>query len=808
MTKAKRLGIAIPAIIIVALIICFMLPMIVSTASPESVNTFTFTDTGITATDETGSGYKISGTSLTINEGGTYTVTGSCGDGSVTVKKGTTGVTLVLDDLSLSSSTSAPLSINKTSEATVYISGKVTLTDSENPEDENSDDEEVADAFDGAAIKVKSGASLAIKGDGTLIADGQSCKNGIKGAATSKIEIEDGVTIIVKAANNGIASDGEVIISGGNIDVTAENDGIKSEPDEDDAESKGEISISGGKIKITSGGDAVQASGALNISGGAFDIITFGGYNNNKALGDDSAKGLKSDTAVNISGGTFEINSADDAVHSDGSVTITGGKLNIKSGDDGLHADYDLIIGTKGSESGPEINIETSCEGFEGAKVVLYSGSGSITASDDGINAANSDLADYEIAIYFYGGDWYVNAAGDGLDAGGNGGNRTTNDIYLYGGKVEVYGSTNGGNSALDFDGTCTYEGGTLLAVGVGEMAQQPTSGVYVSFGAQGGFGSRGGFGGNQTSSQSGSFTINNGSKIEIKNASGKTLYTATGIKYANNVVFASEDIAQGESYSLYIDGSLAATAEAVTGSGQGSFGGFGGNGQGGFPGGNGRNGGFPGESGDENFGGMPGDRQNGEFRDGRQNGGFSGGKKLPFDDVKDGEWYEDYVRFSYERGIMNGVSDSLFDPDGGLTRAMLVQILYNLEGKPSIGNKVSFPDVKNGEWYEDAAAWAKENGITRGYEDGTFGADDMVTRAQAVTMLMNYAKIKGYDTEGAAELDYGDADKVPSWAAEPMRWAVGSGVINGDGGLLRPSDGASRAETAAIMTRFLGNVR
>lgn len=114
-----------------------------------------------------------------ISEAGTYIVTGTCKSGNITVKKGTTGVVLILKDLNLTSTTGATVSINKGAEAKIIIEGTVILTDSENPEDENSTDTEVADAFDGAAIKVKDGANVYMCGTGTLVINGE-CKNGIK----------------------------------------------------------------------------------------------------------------------------------------------------------------------------------------------------------------------------------------------------------------------------------------------------------------------------------------------------------------------------------------------------------------------------------------------------------------------------------------------------------------------------------------------------------------------------------------------------------------------------------------------------
>ena len=405
-------------------------------ASASEAVTFTFTDNGVTASP-TGSGYKISGTALTIQEAGSYVVTGSCADGSITVKKETTGVALTLRDLTLASTTTAPLSCNKATETTLTVSGTVTLTDKESLANEDSDD------FGGAAIKVKSGAALVIKGDGTLTADGASCKNGIKGASAASVTVQDKVKLTVKAANNGLASDGTVFIDGGAVTVTATGDGIKSNPEDTDADSAGTVVINAGTVKINAGddgvqakngvsvfggtlditsvgngiasdgdititdgkitinatgagGDGIQTAANLAISGGTFDITTFGGYTKVSALGDNSAKGLKASSDVDaptnkltISGGVFTLNTADDAIHSDCDITITGGQFTIYTGDDGAHADSVLTLGESGGKNPVlQLSVLSSYEGLEGTTVNILSGCYDVTTSDDGINAA------------------------------------------------------------------------------------------------------------------------------------------------------------------------------------------------------------------------------------------------------------------------------------------------------------------------------------------------------------------------------------------------------------------------------------
>ena len=421
-----------------------------ATGSAEPDNAFTFTNTGVSAA-QSGDGYEIDGTALTVTAAGEYVVTGTCANGSISVAKDVTGVTLTLRDLSLTSTETAPLILKSSASATLNVSGNVTLSDRENPNNETSDDPDVADAFEGAAIKLKKQASLIIKGDGALTADGSACKNGIKGGAGASVTVRGGVTLIVTAKNNGIASDGNVTFDGGKTTVTSGGDAIKSEPDADDEASAGTVlfnfgsvsadagddgvqatngvEILGGSLEITSvgdgiqsggditvtdgditikttgaGGDGIQTAANLNISGGAFDITTFGGYQNVRTLGDNSAKGLKASSdadeptnEIKISGGTFRLNTADDAIHSDYDVTITGGQFTITTGDDGAHADSTLTLGTSGGvDAALRMTVVSSYEGLEGSVVNILSGCYDVTASDDGINAAGGSASGYD----------------------------------------------------------------------------------------------------------------------------------------------------------------------------------------------------------------------------------------------------------------------------------------------------------------------------------------------------------------------------------------------------------------------------
>lgn len=297
-----------------------------SAEEPSAIVTTDVENTAAALTADEAGAQKIvmseSNAQVKIESAGTYLISGSCSDGNIAVKKGTTGVVLILQDLDLTSTTGATLSCNKGSEVKIIVRGDVKLTDAEDPADEESADTEVADA--------------------------SSCKNGIKvGDADTPCFVIDG-------------------------DLT---------------------------INITAANDAVN-----------------GGYD----------------------------------------VTILSGTLNIKAGDDALHADRILTLG-KEDGTGPVINITQSKEGLEGTVVNMFGGEGIVTASDDAVNAANSDgtySSEMAFSINITGGTWSVNSNGDGLDSNGN--------INITGGSTTIRSASNGGEAGLDYLGSLYVADGTL----------------------------------------------------------------------------------------------------------------------------------------------------------------------------------------------------------------------------------------------------------------------------------------------------------------------------------------------------------
>ena len=182
----------------------------------------------------------------------------------------------------------------------------------------------------------------------------------------------------------------------------------------------------------------------------------------------------------------------------------------------------------------------------------------------------------------------------------------------------------------------------------------------------------------------------------------------------------------------------------------------------------------------------------------------------FPFADVSESDWFYGSVKYVYENGMMNGTGYTTFSPCLNTSRGMIMTVLYRLEGSPAVSGGSGFTDVAAGQYYTDAIAWGSAHSIVLGYENNRFGPDDDVTREQLAAILYRYAQYKGYDvTAGGSGVitGYEDAETVSSYAVTPMKWAVGTGVINGSENRLLPRNMATRGEAAAMFMRFCRKV-
>ena len=179
----------------------------------------------------------------------------------------------------------------------------------------------------------------------------------------------------------------------------------------------------------------------------------------------------------------------------------------------------------------------------------------------------------------------------------------------------------------------------------------------------------------------------------------------------------------------------------------------------------------------------------------------------VDFLDVSRTDWFYYDVRYVCENGLMNGTSRNRFSPYGTATRGMLVTILYRMENEPRCFGSAAFSDVKPGAYYEKAVVWASQNNIVSGYTDGTFRPDAPVTREQLASILYRYTLYRGQDVsagETTSLTGYGDAQAVSSYALPAMRWACGTGILQGANGKLNSSGLATRAQLAAMLHRYL----
>lgn len=490
-----------------------------------------------------GAGVVLSGNTATITASGTYVLEGTLDNGQIIVDVANKGnVKLILNNADIYCSDSAPIYVKNSGETIIILAEGTEniLSDGDTYVfSDTSEDEPNATLF--------SKDNLIIAGEGSLLINA-NYNNGITGK--DDLYIESG-SITINAVDDGIVGKDMVTIKNGNITITATDDGIKSSNDSDTE--KGYILIYDGNFNITAGSDAIQAEASLTIHDGLFNIITGGGSINSSsstsAQGEkinpwgnwntadtteesQSAKGIKAGTNITISGGTFTIDSSDDSLHSNGTLVIEKGDFQISSGDDGIHADTEITI------NDGDIIIKKSYEGIESAVITINGGNIDITASDDGINAAggndgssmngrpgqNTFTASSNYAIYINGGNISINAEGDGIDANGS--------IYMTDGAVTVYGSTNNGNGALDYDQKFEISGGTLITAGSAGMAQAPSS---------------------SSSQCSIAFTYAStqkaGTEVILKDSSGNILISFTPEKDFQQVVVSSPEIKTGDTY-------------------------------------------------------------------------------------------------------------------------------------------------------------------------------------------------------------------------------------------------------------------
>ena len=181
-------------------------------------------------------------------------------------------------------------------------------------------------------------------------------------------------------------------------------------------------------------------------------------------------------------------------------------------------------------------------------------------------------------------------------------------------------------------------------------------------------------------------------------------------------------------------------------------------------------------------------------------------GSGLPFADVPSGSWYYDDVAYVYDTGLMTGLTATAFGPNLSTTRGMIVTILWRMENEPAAKHGCPFADVRRGSYYEQAIAWASENGIVTGFDAATFAPDRAITREQLAAILFRFAAYRGMDAVTLREnlSSFQDQAAISAYAVSALNWAVGEGLMQGTGDKLEPTGNATRAQVAAMLQRFI----
>ena len=503
---------------------------------------------------------KSEGKSQKITAGGTYTLSGTKTDTMILVDAKDADVTLILKGLTVRNSNGPAIYVRSADKVTVTLAAGTTNTLSDGSSYSLTDSSSTLDAA------IFSKADLTINGSGSLAVNGN-----YKHAIVSKddLTVASG-TVKVTAKNVGLNGKDCVKVGNGTVTVNAGSDGIRSDNTEDSQ--KGYVYLSGGTVNITAGNDGIQAATVIKADKVKLTVKAGGGSGSSLSSSSESYKGMKAGSDIYISGGTFNLTTKDDCIHSNGTLTISGGVYTLSSGDDGIHADTDLKI----SGSSTKLTVSKSYEGIEATNLYIAGGTVSVTASDDGLNAAGGNSGGEQGRpgmgsfsgstgkIVISGGTVYIKQGGDGVDANGS--------VSITGGSVTVSGANSGDTSILDYDSNGSISGGSFIGTGASSMAQN-----FDSSSSQGAILY-------SCSSQSA------GTTVKLTDSSGKTVLSHKSDQAFSCVILSNSAIKKGETYTLTIGSSSTSITMSdivySNASSGGMGGGPGGGMQGGRPGG------------------------------------------------------------------------------------------------------------------------------------------------------------------------------------------------------------------------------
>ena len=533
---------------------------------------------------------RISGSTVTITDEGTYILSGALNDGMIIVDaEEKDKPQIVLNGVDITSRTSAALYILEADKVFVTLAEGTENTLSNGGSFESINENNI----DGAVFSKQ---DLTFNGTGSLTVNSPVGH----GIVAKDDLVFTGGEYAINSASHGLDANDSVRVMETLLTIAAGKDGIHAENTDDGT--LGFVYIAGGTFDISAEGDGISAGAWAQIENGSFHVISGGGSENGEKQSSDawggfmgggpggmggrpggmggnpgdmggrpgsdssagvaetedsstSMKGIKAAADLLINGGTFFIDSADDAVHANASITVNSGSFEIATGDDGFHADDTLTI-TSGT-----INIAESYEGLEGLHILVSGGAITLMASDDGLNAAGgtdssgfggthgNDMfggrgrmggmggmsSNSDGSITITGGDLYVKASGDGMDANGT--------LEITGGMITVCGPTSGDTATLDYDVSGVISGGTFIGTGGSMMAQSlssTTQGVWAASV------------GNQAA----------GTQLILTDSDGNVIISCIPELPFAVVILSSPEIVKGESYTLMV-GNVSGSLEA-----------------------------------------------------------------------------------------------------------------------------------------------------------------------------------------------------------------------------------------------------
>ena len=668
-------------------------------ADLSNATRFEFSDSGIRVTEGAYDGYKIEGTALTIQGSGSYVVSGSCADGSITVKKGTTGVVLVLDGLELSSSDTAPIACNKGTEVSIVAAaGSVnTLSDSAMNNDETHPENENAE---NAVLKAKDGSRVTLCGSGTLNIYAYG-KNGVKGGASTEESGEASLTIqdlslnITATVNDGLKSDQELNILSGSVTVSAADDGIKS----DYVLNIGAPGTAGPSVTVSQSNEGIEAA-TLNIYSGTIRV-TAADDGMNAANSDLSAYSF----SLNIYGGTIYVDAQGDGLDSNGSLNISGGTLEVYSASQGDNQPLDaetavsitggtvLAVGAPGMG----LSVATGSQAY-----VVFGSQGMMGGMMGGMGAPGGGQRPGSQNGMQPGGQSGMQPGGQETGGVSIGAGIRLSVLDAEGNSLYTASNATPRAASYVFFSSADLSGGDTNTLRWGENSLTATAAVGTD--------SAGG-------TQPGGAPPANGEQPTPPADGERPTPPADGQQPTPP---ADEELSDGTHTDVspecwYADAVRWVTEQhLMNGTGNGAF--------------------------------SPEDAASRAMVVTilyRLAGSPAVEYTARFTDVAQGSWYADAVLWAAEQGIVEGYDDGSFRPDDAVTREALAALLYRYAKRLGTAEGgASLTDYTDGDsvsaWAKEAVAWAVDAQILQGY-GGSLSPAAGATRAQLAQVLRNY---------------------------------------------------------------------